>query len=93
MKVYDHRILLFSIIFLFYFQLSLLSDAQDPGIYEENDFSIRYPESWEVSASGSSSAGDLTLDGPCEHIFLNWTWDPGIPPAEILDELKGTYED
>ncbi|MDD1752468.1 MAG: hypothetical protein LUQ38_05195, partial [Methanotrichaceae archaeon] len=21
------------------------------------------------------------------------TWDPGIPPAEILDELKGTYED
>jgi hypothetical protein len=91
MKVYELVIFLFSLIFLFYFQLSLLSEAQGPGIYEENNFSIRYPESWKVSASGNSYAGDLTLDGPCEHIFLNWTWDPGIPPAEILNKLIGTY--
>lgn len=91
MKVYELLIFLFSLIFLFYFQLSLLSEAQGPGIYEENNFSIRYPESWKVSTSGNSYAGDLTLEGPCEHIFLNWTWNPGIPPAEILNKLIGTY--
>jgi len=92
MKEYGPAIFLVTIIFLFHIQLSLLSEAQDTGIYKGNDFSVRYPESFNVSTSGSPTSGDLKLANACQRILLNWTWDPGISPDEILDGLKGIYE-
>jgi hypothetical protein len=79
----------------FFAALSILilpSPAQDYAQFRDLGVSADYPLDWKLSSWGGSAEGGLGIMGSCSGIYLNWSRDPGIAPAEILDRIRRTYD-
>ena len=72
--------------------LILPSQAQEYELFRDLGVSADYPADWKLSSWGGSAAGGLSIMGSCSGIYLNWSRDPGIPPEEILDQIRRIYD-
>jgi hypothetical protein len=81
-----------SIVFFFGLFHLHYAQAQKMADFEKSNIHFNHPTSWELSEFGDPLSGNLTIDGLCDKISLNWTNDPGISPQIILDKIEETYE-
>jgi hypothetical protein len=74
------------------FSMLIIAHAQDYEQFRDLGVSLDYPASWRLSSLGGSATGGSSIMGSCSGIYLNWSRDPGIPPEEILDQIRRTYD-
>jgi hypothetical protein len=82
------------ILIVFFFSIFHLypAHAQEMADFEQSNIFFKYPALWEQKDSGNSLNGNLTIEGPCEKMSLDWISDPGAPAYIILDKIEDAYE-
>lgn len=87
-------VLVFHFLLLFVLLLTATSSssaADGFSDYRSMGLAIQYPSGWTISASGNQVSGNVSIVDSCGRIAIAWMRDPGLTPANILDQIVKTY--
>jgi len=59
--------------------------------YNGMGLTFQHPVDWAIFASGDQVSGNISVMDSCGSITIAWMRDPGLTPANILDQIAKTY--
>ena len=87
-------VLVFPFLLLFVLLLTATSSSSaGDGFsdYRGMGLAFQYPSDWAISALGNQVSGNISVVDSCDGISIAWVRDPGLTPANILDQIVKTY--